>query len=220
MNAQWSQLNKTMQLQLKKKETFDSGIKTLLTLRKSLMEQMLEFKSTLTNQDFSAIPFINVNGYHNKTIAYSLYHVFRIEDIVANTLISKAPQIFFNGNYRSRLNSPIITTGNELVKQEIADFSAKLVIDELYNYISDVDRSTTTLLKSLAFSDMKTPMTEQDKDNIRSLKVVSEDESAVWLIDYLCGKNIQGLLQMPFSRHRIMHIEATMRIANKLTANS
>ena len=217
MNAQWSQLNKTMQLQLKKKESFNSGIETLLTLRSSLMEQIAEFRNILTAEQFSAIPFINASGYHNKTVAYSLYHVFRIEDIVANTLISKVPQIFFSGNYQARMNSPIITTGNELIKQEIADFSARLDIDELYNYISDVNKSTTHLLKTLAFSDMKTEMTEQDKENVRSLKVVSEDENAVWLIDYWCGKNIKGLLQMPFSRHWIMHTEAALRIANKLT---
>ena len=218
MNSEWSQLNKTMQLQLKKKETFDNGIETLLTLRRSLMEQIVEFRNILTAEDFSAMPYMNASGYHNKTIAYSLYHVFRIEDIVANTLISGSPQIFFTGDYKDRLNSPIITTGNELVKHEIADFSAKLNIDELYNYISDVDKSTAHLLKNLSFSDMKTKMTEQDKDNIRSLKVVSEDENAVWLIDYWCGKNIQGLLQMPFSRHWIMHTEAALRIADKLTA--
>lgn len=216
MNIEWSQLNKTVQTQLKKKETFDNGITTLLTLRKSLMDQMLEFNITLKNSDFIAMPFINANGYHNKTIAYSLYHVFRIEDIVANTLIAKTPQIFFKNSYQSRMNSPIITTGNELIKHDIADFSAKLDIDELYNYISDVNISTTELLKKLAFSDMKTVMTEHDKDNIRLLKVVSEDESAVWLIEYWCSKNIRGLLQMPFSRHWIMHTEAALRIANKL----
>ena len=218
MNAEWSQLNKTMQLQLKKKETFDSGIETILILRRSLMEQISEFRNTLTAEDFSAMPFMNANGYHNKTVAYSLYHVFRIEDIVANTLISKTPQLFFSGNYQVRMNSPIITTGNELIKQEIADFSAKLDIDGLYNYIYDVDNSTAKLLKRLVFSDMKTSMTEQDRENVRSLKVVSENENAVWLIDYWCSKNIKGLLQMPFSRHWIMHTEAALRIANKLTA--
>lgn len=217
MNGDWSQLNKTMQLQLKKKETYNSGIETLLALRKSLMEQITEFKNTLTVENFSAIPFINANGYHNKTIAYSLYHVFRIEDIVANTLIAKVPQIFFSDNYQIRMNSSIITTGNELVKHEISDFSAKLNIDELYSYISDVDKSTTNLLQKLTYDDLKTTMTEQDKDNIRSLKVVSKDESAVWLIDYWCSKNIRGLLQMPFSRHWIMHTEASLRIAKKLT---
>ena len=42
------------------------------------------------------------------------------------------------------------------------------------------------------------------------------DENAVWLIDYWCNKDVRGLIQMPFSRHWIMHIEACLRILNKL----
>lgn len=89
MNKEWSELNKTMQRQLKKKETFSLGIDTLLTLRKELLEQIFEMKDVLTGDEFCAVPFMNTSGYHNKTIAYSLYHVFSIEDIVSNTLIKK-----------------------------------------------------------------------------------------------------------------------------------
>jgi len=216
MNESWSELNKTLQFQLKKKETFDEGIATLFILRKALMDQILELKKVLKEEHFSAIPFINANGYHSKTIAYSLYHVFRIEDIVAHTLIKKEPQIFFKKNYQQRMNSPIITTGNELVKQEIADFSAKLDIDELYKYISEVDDATTQILQNLTYQDLKIKMTEPDKEMLRSLQVVSEDEKANWLIDYWCGKNIQGLIQMPFSRHWIMHVEACLRIMDRV----
>ena len=35
-------------------------------------------------------------------------------------------------------------------------------------------------------------------------------------IDFLKSKNIKGLIQMPFSRHWIMHIEAINRIKSKL----
>lgn len=114
MNKHWSELNKTMQQQIQKKETFDEGISTLFVLRKELMNQILEFRETLNPEQFSAIPFINADGYHSKTIAYSLYHIFRIEDIVAHSLIEKDTQIFFDGGYQDRMKSSIITTGNEL----------------------------------------------------------------------------------------------------------
>ena len=114
------------------------------------------------------------------------------------------------------MNSPIITTGNELVMREIAEFSSKLNLDELYKYIIEVDFETTQLLRNLTYQDMKTKMGEQDKKILLSLKVVSDDENAIWLVDYWCGKNIQGLIQMPFSRHWIMHIEACLRIINKI----
>lgn len=216
MNKEWSELNKAMQLQIKKKETFPQGIETLLALRKQLMEQILEFKETLNIGDFSAMPYPNADGYHSKTIAYSLYHIFRIEDITANSLIKKDMQIFFAKDYQRKINSPIITTGNELAGHEIAEFSQKLDIDRLYNYIADVDGATTELLKSLSHSDLKTKMTEADRENLINLKTVSEDENAVWLIDYWCGKDVGGLIKMPLSRHWIMHVEACLRIKNKV----
>lgn len=216
MNKEWSDLNKKMQLQIKKKDTFYLGIETLLLLRKDLMTQILDFKNVLSREDFNASPFINSNGYHSKTIAYSLYHIFRIEDIVANSLIKKDTEIFFQNDYYSRMKSSIITTGNELVKEEIVNFSSKLDLNELYEYIHDVDISTTKLLQKLSYEDLKIKMTDQDKKMLSSLKVVSDDENSIWLIDYWCDKNIQGLIQMPFSRHWIMHIEASLRIKNKI----
>lgn len=218
MNKEWSELNKTMQQQIKKMETFFRGIKTLLTLRKDLMSTILDMKNSLSNEEFCAMPFPNANGYHSKTIAYSLWHIFRIEDIVAHSLIKKDTQVLFSGNYQEKIQSPIITTGNELVKQDIVEFSAKLNIEELYQYIMAVDVSTTTLLKDLSFEDLKTKITEEDKERLKSLKVVSTDENAIWLIDYWCNKDIKGLIQMPFSRHWIMHVEACLRIMNKIHA--
>ena len=47
MNKEWADLNKTMQLQLKKKDTFELGIDTLIKLRKELMDQILQFKNEL-----------------------------------------------------------------------------------------------------------------------------------------------------------------------------
>ena len=216
MNKEWSELNKTMQLQIKKKDTFSIGINTLLELRKNLMEQIMSFKNELTPDDFSAMPYMNAKGYHNKSIAYSLWHIFRIEDIVAHSLIADDEQIFFKGDYQKRINSPIITTANELVKDEIKEFSKKLSIEELYNYITEVDISTTQILNQLEFSDIKEKITDEKRKALEKLNVVSKDENAYWLIDYWCGKDVKGLIQMPFSRHWIMHIEACLKIRDKV----
>ena len=216
MNKEWSELNKSMQTQLRKKDTYRDGIDTLLQLRDQLMQTICLFKEDLEREDFNAMPFINAEGYHSKTIAYSLWHIFRIEDIVAHTLINDDEQVFFSGKYKERINSPIITTGNELIKQEIADFSAKLNIDELYTYISEVKESTELILSKLPFDMLKKKISPERKDLLISLNTVSTDENAAWLVDYWCSKDIRGLIQMPFSRHWIMHIEACLRIIRKI----
>ena len=212
MNKEWSELNKTIQTQMKKKDTYEEGIGTLFDLRNRLMDTLISFKDELCREDFDAIPFINADGYHSKTIAYSIWHIFRIEDIVAHTLINEDEQIFFAGNYQERINSPIITTGNELVKQQIADFSGQLNLQELYSYIFEVKDSTEKIIKSLSYDKLTQKISEERKECLKSLNVVSADENAVWLIDYWCNKDIRGLIQMPFSRHWIMHTEACLRI--------
>ena len=216
MNKEWAELNKRMQEQLRKEQTFKDGIETLLVLRGKMMAELFRMKRELSEEEFSRMPFPNANGYHNKTIAYSIWHIFRIEDIVAHSLIQGNEEIFSIAEYQKRIKSPIITTGNELQEQQIVDFSKKIDIDQLYQYIEQVQESTDSLLKSFTFSDMKRKFGEEDKSRLYSLQVVSSDEKANWLIDYWCEKDIRGLIQMPFSRHWIMHVEASLRIESKL----
>lgn len=216
MNKEWSSFNKTMQEQLKKKESFKEGVQTLFILRNQLMETLKFFRDKLEREEFNIIPFINANGYHSKTIAYSIWHIFRIEDIAAHSLINEDKQVFFTGNYQKRINSPIITTGNELFKQQIADFSSQLDLEELYSYIFEVKDSTEKIIGKLSYNDLKRKIPEEKRKLLKSLNVVSTDERAAWLIDYWCNKDIRGLIQMPFSRHWIMHVEACLRIYNKI----
>ena len=216
MNKEWSELNKIMQTQIRKKDTYKEGFNTLFELRNRLMKTLTLLYDELNREEFNAIPFINADGYHSKTIAYSIWHIFRIEDIVAHILISEDEQIFSAGNYQERINSPIITTGNELMKQHIADFSEQLDLKELYTYISEVKESTENILRNLSYTDLKRKISEERKEYLKSLNVVSDDENAVWLIDYWCGKDVRGLIQMPFSRHWIMHTEASLRITHKI----
>ena len=214
MNKKWSELNKAFQVQIKKESSFAAGIDTLLILRQSLMDELLGMKQALHREDFNAMPYPNATGYHSKTIAYSVWHIFRIEDIVAHDLIQNDEAVF--QAYRDRIGATIITTGNELIGKQIAEFSEKLNLDALYDYAIAVKNSTDELLKQLSYRDLRRKFGEADKTRLQQLQVVSTDENACWLIDYWCGKDVSGLLRMPFSRHWIMHIEACLRIKNKI----
>ncbi|MBR3019157.1 MAG: phage head-tail adapter protein [Clostridia bacterium] len=217
MNKEWSEQNKKMQALLKK-ATFSQGIEELIALRKTLMAQMQSWRGKLSREDFSKMPFPNAEGYHSKTVAYSIWHIMRIEDIVVNTLIRNQEEVLFSGDYQMKTSSPIITTGNELMKEQIAAFSEKLNIGALYDYAEAVRKSTDQWLLSLRYEDLKQRFSDEDKERIKRLGVVSPEESAVWLIDYWGGKDVSGLIKMPMSRHWIMHIEAAERIIAKISA--
>ena len=216
MDKNWSEMNKEMQALIAKNATFRDGIEMLLTLRKSLFEQVTQIVSTYPEEAFYRMPFAGAEGYHSKTLAYSIWHIFRIEDIVAHEMIAEDQQVLFREDFQTALHSPIVTTGNELVGNEIAAFSKQLNIQVLYRYAQEVMQSTDRILMGLEYSDLKQRFGEEMREKLLRTGCVSEAESAVWLIGYWCSKDVQGLIRMPFSRHWIMHIEAMQRIKNRL----
>ena len=216
MDKDWAEMNRQMQALLSKEATFRDGIGKLLELRSSLFAQITQIVSAFPEAAFSRMPFAGAEGYHSKTLAYSIWHIFRIEDIVAHEMIAEDQQVFFAQGFDKAVHAPIMTTGNELSGEEIAEFSKKLDVKALYRYAQAVMESTNSILERLSYADLKRRFGEEMIAKLRSTACVSEDENANWLIDYWCGKDIRGLIKMPFSRHWIMHIEAMRRIKNKL----
>ena len=216
MDQNWAEMNREMQALLSKKATFREGIGKLLALRESLFGQITQIVTTFPAEAFVEMPFAGAEGYHSKTLAYSVWHIFRIEDIVAHEMIAEDRQVLFAQGFREAVGSPVITTGNELSGEEIAAFSRQLDIGALYRYAQAVMQSTDTILKGLEYAGLKRKFGDETAERLRRTGCVSEDESAAWLIDYWCGKDVLGLIRMPFSRHWIMHIEAMRRIKNKL----
>ena len=216
MNKAWSAQQKRIQMQLRKPETYAAGMETLFTLRRELRDTLFALRHQLNLPDFAAMPYPDAHGSRGLTIAFSLWHMFRIEDIVAHTLICGDAEIFLRQDWQQRTGSPIITTGNELSPQEIAAFSAQLDVDALYAYCAAVQESTEQMLRALPFTALKEKIPDARRETLRALGVVSEDAEAVWLIDYWCGKDIRGLIQMPFSRHWILHTEGCLRMRDKI----
>lgn len=216
MNKEWSTINKEMQTLISKEASYGEGVEVLLSLRDMLMRELISLKTELRREQFDEMPFINEEGYHNKNLAYSIWHIFRIEDIVVHTLIRNDKQVFFSQDFQNRIHSKIITTGNELIKEEISEFTKTLDLEQLYAYAIAVKESTDKIIKELSYKDIKRKISEQQKEELKSLAVVSEDDKAVWLIDYWCNKDVRGLVKMPLSRHWIMHIEAMLRISRKV----
>jgi len=216
MNKDWSEKCKSALELISKEATFDKGIKELLELREILFTEITRIYNEYPAEAFAKQPFVNAKGLHNKTLSYSIWHVFRIEDIVCHTLILNDTQVLFTGDWQKKIGSPIITTGNEVLGSDIAEFSKKLNVTELYNYAKSVKESTDDFLRKVDFKSTKIKVSAERRAAVESSGCVSKDENAWWLIDYWCGKTTNGLMKMPFSRHWIMHIEAMNRILAKV----
>ena len=155
MNKSWSDKNKKMQTLISKEATFDEGIKVLLELRAELFEQITSIVKTFPPEAFYQLPFGEGESNHQTTLAWSLWHTFRIEDIVSHTLILKDEQILFTDGWLEKTKATIITTGNELSADKLIDFSEQLDIKATYDYCKAVMDSTNELLKNLKYTDLK-----------------------------------------------------------------
>lgn len=216
MNKDWACKCKVALDLLSKKDSFEEGKENLLELRNILFDEIQKIKDECPDDYFYMQPYLKAKGYHNKTLAYSIWHVFRIEDIVCHTLIKEDQQILFKDDWQKKIGTSVITTGNEILGEEISTFSKTLNIKALVDYAEAVKKSTDELIKTIDYETAKIKISAEKRKAVEESNCVSRDENAWWLIDYWCKKNICGLMKMPFSRHWIMHIEAMIRIRNKI----
>ena len=216
MDKEWSEKNKEIQRLLGKKSTYKDGIQKLIDFRGELFGQITQITESFPPYAFYQTPYAGADGYHSKTLSYSIWHIFRIEDIVAHELVTESEQVLFSGGFQKSTGSPIITTGNELDGDELVSFSKSLDIKELHRYAQAVMQSTNEILSHLEYPDLKRIFYDDSKQRLISTECVSTSDKASWLIDFWCRKDVCGLIKMPFCRHWIMHIEAMCRIKNKL----
>ncbi len=209
--AELSELFKQAQASIKKKEEYEEGKQYLLEFRSYLWEIYCHIFDSVAADGYSAMPLGN-----DKTIAYYLFHTNRIEDITSNTLIADKNQIFYERDYQARTGALVSTTGNELSREQLVDFSKALNIEELKKYIEEVFTNTNELIDKITFAESKKRISPTAREKLIGLNSVSTDESAFWLVDYWCKKDYRGLFLMPFSRHPFTHLRGCIRIMNKL----
>ncbi|TDW20983.1 hypothetical protein EDD63_10918 [Breznakia blatticola] len=141
-----------------------------------------------------------------RTLAFFIFHMTRIEDICANTLIANDTQVIFQDNWVEKMNINRIDTGNSMSQTEMIEFSSSINQEALFDYRLAVAKKTRGIIQKLTSSDLKVKPTQDQLDFILTSKSVLNHEVSIWLIDFWGKKNIGGLLLMPITRHQKVHL--------------
>jgi hypothetical protein len=148
------------------------------------------------------------------SIAWCLWHIARIEDIVMNILVTDTQQILFKENWTERLGIPFRDTGNEMGPQDINALSTSINILALKSYRAAVGIRTREIVNALEPIDLKKKV---DLHRIQKVKDQGAlTEAAYGIADYWSRRNIAGLLLMPATRHNLVHLNESFRIKQKL----
>lgn len=176
------------------------------TICDSLLEGLLE-------GDYSVMP-----SEKDKTIAYHLWHIARIEDLVGNLLIARQPQVL-NDEWMTKLGITIRDTGNAMTAEEIQSFSIQINKQELVNYRNTVGFRTREILKSLTSPDLKRKPTAESLAQVVSEGGLLEHKNSIWLKDFWGRHTVGGLILLPLTRHHMMHLPECIAIKQQNSQN-
>ena len=204
-----SELHKELNTIIRKKGELDKAKALFLSLHSKLhlstvtgteANEVDELLDDLSPAEYAIMPTVK-----DETIAWSLWHMARIEDLTMNFLVAGENQIF-GQDWKNKLNSPIEDTGNALTDDEILNLSKSLDVNELIAYRNAVGKRTQDIVSSLSDVDFKQKVPERGIESIKQAGGVTEQEESVWLLDYWRGKDLAGILLMPPTRHLMLHL--------------
>jgi len=214
----WNEKQKNLNALLPNQSTFAKGINLLLEMH-SLLHDKKVYK--ITTETFYDDLWENmkdetcriISG-KETSILWNIWHISRIEDIISNILIGKKETVF-NEEIQAKLNIKIKDTGNAMTYSEIESFNKDINIRELKAYRLKVGKSTQKIIKAIEFSDIKRKVEKEQLEIIKQNGGVIDNPKSIWLLDFWGRKNLLGLINMPITRHQIVHLNDCFKIKQK-----
>lgn len=147
------------------------------------------------------------------TIAWSLWHLARIEDMTMNVLLAGHDQVFEREGWADRLHSPLRDSGNEITPEKLLELSQQADWQAVRAYRSAVGASTRKVVEALSFADLKRKTPPE-----RLTKVLAEgaiNPASTGVLAYWAGLTGKGLLLMPPTRHNFHHLNECLTLKRK-----
>ncbi len=206
---------------LKNKDKFEEAVHLCMDMHKfvhlssmsSVKEKTLadEVLEGLSEEAFTIMPTDK-----DVTIAWNLWHIARIEDLTINILVQNTNQVL-NDGWLDKLKITVRDTGNAMTDEEIIHFSRSVDKEELRNYRNAVGLQTQKVLKYLTPSDLKRKISQDRLERIREEGGVTSHPDSMWLLDFWGKKDVSGILQMPVTRHQIVHLNDSLKLKEKIS---
>lgn len=218
--SDWNPLQARLKELITKKEYFEE-MRQLLLLMHSLVHSkqvyagstdtfMDEIWEGLTDKAFRTMPTAK-----DDTVAWNVWHITRIEDLTANYLIAGREQVL-DQEWHERLHTKVADTGNSMTDEEILQFSNEVDKEALYEYRNAVGGRTKEIIEALKPEDMKRKVSKDGIEAIARSGGVLEHPDAVRLLDFWGRKTVAGIIQMPITRHQIVHLNDSARLKKRI----
>jgi hypothetical protein len=109
----------------------------------------------------------------------------------------------------------ICDTGNAMTNDEIKAFSSAIDMEQLKQYRMAVGRKTRYVIANIKYEGLKRKIVSERIKRVLDEGGVTNHKDSIWLLDFWGRKNVAGILQMPITRHQIVHINDSLKIKEK-----
>ena len=216
----WNPKQTLLKEYLKKKDKFTEAMELCLKMHKFLHLSEITSSNEITladdvwndlsEEDFEIMPTVK-----DVTIAWNIWHITRIEDLTINILVKDQKQVL-DETLLNQLQVTVKDTGNAMTDDEIINFSKSVNKQELKNYRNAVGKQTQQILATLTQEDLKVKITSDRLERIRLEGGVTDHPDSIWLLDFWGKKDVSGILQMPITRHQIVHLNDSLKLKAKI----
>ncbi|MDR3254502.1 MAG: DinB family protein [Synergistaceae bacterium] len=208
----FSEQHKELGRIIRDKDRFEEAKQMFLSFHSSLNFEADKLLKELAPQEWTIMPTVK-----DETIAWSIWHITRIEDLTVGILVGGDRQIF-DQQQKEKLNVAIVDTGNALSDDEIMNLSESINIHSLLDYRAAVIKRTQNIVRELSTNDMRRKVSPDGIEKIRAEGGVTAQEESVWLLDYWGKKDVAGILLMPPTRHTLIHLNDCERWKEHISA--
>lgn len=217
---EWNPKQKLLNSIILKEDKMDESRKLIMELHSMVHSSEVYKTGVKTIEDklwegLDKKAFVTMPTKKDVTIAWNLWHITRIEDLIVNVLIAGSAQEFNVGQWHSKLGVKVTDTGNAMSDEEIIDLSNHINMSELRSYRIAVGKMTKEVISNLKASDMRQKVQPDRLERILNEGGVIEGEESRWLLDFWGKKRTAGLILMPLTRHQIVHINDSLKLKVK-----
>jgi len=216
--AQWNPLQKELRQALGSPDPSANALKLCMEMHKKLHSR--EVSGTAESygeqiwESLGSDPLAYSDSQRG-SIAWDLWHITRIEDLVSSILLSHGRPVL-NPEMQQKLGTTIKDTGNAMSDKEIRVFSRQIDLKGLKAYRDAVGLQTSEILSLLNPEDLKRKPSREQLDRIKAEGGVTEHPDSCWLLDFWGKKNLSGLLLMPITRHQVVHLNHAFKLKSYL----
>ena len=147
------------------------------------------------------------------SIAWLLWHMTRLEDVVVNTLLRGAPEVLDRDGWVAQLGIEARDVGTSNSDDEVAGFNERVDVSALRTYRAAVGRETRAWARTADFDALVAP---PDIEARLAAAPPALHERAQWLKKFWVGKPGLTLLSFAVVAHGFMHFGEAQTIRKRL----